>query len=312
MRARKNTKNILSRCVLILILKRGNLLKLKPLTQDDIVHCQKRGYFDEHLVTLYSVTYGEPYICQNKYLLYHDPLSRIVWLTLFRLDNADNTSVDVTECFEASVKAFQPNKVITTSPTLLPPNLGDFHSETVYQDKDYHINLQQFDEKLNGGSYKHLRYRVNNAEKRGYTLAVGKELTVAHSRIIALHLTKKNYASWDYQLYLRLGEYFKRFSSPRLFNVFSGGILIGFDVVDLLADTMATPLGFYLDYPSLADFLIHKEILQGKRQGLKWLDIGWACNNPGLEAFKKKWTAILRFSVCMQEYQKVNKSERMS
>jgi len=279
-------------------------LKLKRLTQDDVVNCQKRGYFDEHLVTLYSVAYGEPYIYQNKYLLYHDPLSKIVWLTLFGLHDQKDTSESITECFEAVMKALQPNKAITTSPMPLPSNLGDFHCETVYQDEDFQINLRQFDEKLNGGTYKHLRYRVNNAEKRGYTLAVGRELTVAHSRIIALHLTKKSYALWDYQLYLRLGEYLERFSSPKLFNVFSNDTLIGFDIVDFLADTMAIPLGFYVDYPSLADFLLYQEILRGKRQGFEWLDIGWACNNPGLEAFKKKWTAISRFSVCVQEYQK--------
>jgi hypothetical protein len=137
---------------------------------------------------------------------------------------------------------------------------------------------------------------------------VGKELTVAHSRIIALHLTKKTYAPWDYQLYLRLSEYLGRFSSPRLFNVFSGDTLIGFDVIDFLTDTMATPLGFYLDYQSLADFLLYQEILHGKRQGFEWLDIGWGCNNPGLEDFKKKWRAISRFTVHMQEYQKVNET----
>jgi len=283
-------------------------LKLKRLTQDEVVQCQRRGYLDEHLATLYSVAYGEPYIYRNKYLLYHDPMSKIVGLTLFGLDSDKETSADTTECFEASVKAFQPNKVVTTSPTLLPSNQGDFQCKTVYQDKDYQINLRQFDEKLNGGSYKHLRYRVNNAEKRGYTLAVGKKFTVAHSHIIALHLTKKSYAPWDYQLYLRLDEYFRRFASPRLFNVFSGGTLIGFDVVDFLADTMATPLGFYLDYPSLADFLLYQEILYAKRQGFEWLDIGWACNNPGLEDFKRKWKAVSRFSVCIQEYQRVNRN----
>lgn len=285
-------------------------MKLKRLTQNDIINCQKRGYFDEHLATLYSVAYGEPYIYQNMYLLYHDPMSKIVWLTLFELDNLKDTVVDTTDCFEEAVKAFQPNKAVTTSPTCLSPNFGDLHSPTVYQDKDYQINLHQFNEKLNGGSYKHLRYRVKNAEKRGYTLAVGKELTVAHSHIMALHLTKKNYAPWDYQLYLRLGEYLERFSLPKLFNVFSDDTLIGFDVIDFLGDTMTIPLGFYLDYPSLADFLLYQEILHGKRQSFDWLDIGWACNNPGLEAFKKKWTAIPRFNVYMQEYQKVNKNER--
>jgi len=279
-------------------------LKFKRLTQNDILCCQKRGYFDEHLVTLYSAAYGDPYIFQNKYLLYDDSMSKIIWLTLFGLDQAEDASVDATECFEASVKNFQPYKVVTTSPTRLPLSLDDFHCQTVYEDKDFQINLQQFDEKLTGGAYKHLRYRANNAQKRGYTLTVGKELTVAHSRILALHLTKKSYAPWDYQLYLRLGEYFEKFSSPRLFNVFSGDTLIGFDVIDFLANVMVTPLGFYLDYPSLADFLLYQEILHGKKQGFEWLDIGWACNNPGLEAFKKKWKAISRFTVHVQEYKK--------
>lgn len=279
-------------------------MKLKPLNKNEVVHCQRRGYLDEHLATLYSVAYGEPYIYQNKYLLYHDHISKIVWLTLFKLDTYKDASADATKCFKVSEKAFQPNTLITTSPTPLPPTIEDFQCKTIYQDKDYQINLKQFDEKLNGGSYKHLRYRVNNAEKRGYTLAVGKKLTVAHSRIIALHLTKKNYAPWDYQLYLRLDEYLRRFASPKLFNVFSRETLIGFDIVDFLANTMTTPLGFYLDYPSLADFLLYQEIMHAKKQGLEWLDIGWACNNPGLEAFKEKWKALSRFSVCIQEYQR--------
>jgi len=283
-------------------------LKLKQLDQDEVVRCQQRGYFDEHLATLYSVAYGGPYIYENKYLLYYDQLSKIAWLTLFGLDNFKDTNTDATECFQAVAKAFELNTVVTTSPTLMPSNLGDFHCETVYKDRDYHVNLRQFDERLNGSLYKDLRYRVKNAEKRGYTFAVGKELTVAHSRIMALHITKKDYAPWDYQLYLRLGEYLNRFSSPRLFNVLLGDTLIGFDVVDFLADTMTTPLGFYLDYPSLADFLLYQEILYAKRQSFKWLDIGWVCNNPGLEAFKRKWKAISRFSVHMQEYQKVKRN----
>jgi hypothetical protein len=71
---------------------------------------------------------------------------------------------------------------------------------------------------------------------------------------------------------------------------------------------MVIPLGFYLDYSSLADFILYQEILHGKAQGFEWLDIGWACNNSGLEAFKKKWSAIPRFNVYMQDYQKMNKN----
>jgi hypothetical protein len=230
----------------------------------------------------------------------------MVWLSLFGLDEGKDTIEDMSECFEASVKLFQPNEVVTTSPTRLPSNLGDFHNETVYEDRDYQISLRQFDEKLSGGAYKQLRYRVRNAEKRGYSFAVGKKFTVAHSHIVALHMTRVVYAAWDYQLYLRLSDYFRRFSSPRLFNVFLDDTLIGFDVIDFLSGTVAIPLGFYFDYPSLADFLLYQEILYGKEQGFDWLDIGWACNNAGLEAFKKKWTAVPRFNIYVQEYQKAN------
>jgi hypothetical protein len=281
-------------------------LKLKQLAKNDVVNCQKRGYFDEHLATLYSTAYGKPYIYENKYLLYHDSLSKLVWLTLFALGNCKDTFGDAKECFEASVKAFQPNEIVTSSPMRLPSNLGDFHSEIVYEDKDFQINLVQFDEKLNGRANRHLRYRVQNAEKRGYSFALGKKLTIAHSHILALHMTKTTYATWDYQLYLRLSDYLNRFSSPKLFNVFSGDTLIGFDVVDFLSDTITIPLGFYLNYPSLADFLLYQEILHGKAEGFEWLDIGWVCNNLGLEAFKRKWTAIPRFNVYIQDYRKNN------
>ena len=100
---------------------------------------------------------------------------------------------------------------------------------------------------------------------------------------------------------MRLGDYIRNCPGVRLFNVFLGDMLIGFDVVDFLGDIIATPLGFCLDYPSLADFLMHEEIVHAKHQGYAWLDVGWACN-PGLESFKKKWKADARFNIYVQEY----------
>ncbi len=284
-------------------------MNLKPLAKNDVVGCQKRGYLDEHLASLYSTTYGKPYLFRDKYLLYHDDLSKLVWLTLFRLDEDRKESEDVAEVFKALLKIFQPDEVVTTSPTVLPLSIGDFRCNTIYKDKDYQINLGLFDEKLAGGDYKHLRYRVRNGEKRGYTFIMSREVTTAHSRIVALHMTKSAYAAWDYQLYLRLCDYFARFSAPMLFNVFLDDALIGFDVVDFLSDTMTIPLGFYLDYPSLADFLLYREILHGKKQDFEWLDVGWACNNSGLEVFKKKWKAVPRFNICMQDFRRIKKNE---
>lgn len=265
-----------------------------------MIYYQRRGYFDEHLVTLYSTAYGEPYIHKDTYLVYYDALSKNLSITLFGL----NGDEDKLECVQTSLNTFKPRTLWITSPEELPVEIGEYRCERTFFDKDYQINLHEFDENLQGPPYKTLRYRVNNAKKRGYTIAIGREMTPAHSHLIALHMTKEIYNIWDYELYLGAEEYVRKFSSPRLFNAFLGDLLIGFDIVDVLSNTMATPLGFYLDYPSLADFMIYKEILYAKRQGFEWLDVGWGCN-LGLEEFKKKWMAIPRFNVYMQEYHKL-------
>jgi len=283
------------------------LLKVKRLSRKDVLGCQRRGYFDEHLVALYASAYGKPYLYEDSYLLYHDRLSRTLWVTLFGLAGNEENKMD---CLRASIERFKPQKVIVTSPKELPSDVGGFHCESVFFDKDYQINLRKFDQSLRGGVYKDLRYRVNNAKKRGYTSAIGKAVTPAHAHLMALHLTKRRYALWDYQLYLKIGEYVKKYSSPRLFNAFLNGRLIGFDVVDALKDVLAIPLGFYTDSPSLADFLLYEEIVYAKAEGFKWLDIGWACN-PGLEEFKKKWMAVPRLRVCVQEYRRTNQLEKI-
>lgn len=280
-------------------------MKLKRLSDEDIIKSQRRGYFDEHLATLYSTAFGEPYLYENKYLIYHDSASKTISLTLFVLDKENGSDEERRDCFKNMMAHFQPEKIIVTTPSKLPQSIDDFSCEKVYEDQDYQIALGQFDEKLAGGSYKSLRYRVNHAKRCGYSLAIGKVLTPAHVNIMANFLAKpKNYELWDYQLYLGLGEYVSKFASPRLFNVFSDGLLIGFDVADVLNDVLAVPLGFYLNYPSIADFLIYEEILLAKKQGFKWLDIGWACNAPGLEEFKTKWKAVPRFHVYMQVFTK--------
>jgi len=280
-------------------------LRLKRLSDEDVVRAQQRGYFDEHLVTLYSTAYGEPYLFEDNYLIYHDSASKTVSLTLFGFDRGKGSDRERIDCFKELMAYFKPVKVFVSSPSKLPSRIGDFDCENVYEDKDYQIALAQFDEDLKGRSYKNLRYRVNHAKRCGYSLSIGRVLTPAHINIVAHHLTKsRSYELWDYQLYLGLGEYVSKFASPRFFNVFSDGLLIGFDVVDVLGDVLTVPLGFYLDYPSVADFLIYEEILYAKKQGFKWLDIGWACNVAGLEEFKVKWKANPRFHIYMQVFQK--------
>ncbi len=268
-------------------------LKKSMLTQ-----YQRFGRFDEHLVSLYSLAYGNPYIYKDTYLVYYDKYSRILYLSLFELNGPE----DKIRCVETATKLFKPEQLIITSPQELPVDITGFHCLKTDFDKDYQIFIPDFDETLKGGKLKPLRYRVHNAEKRGYTLRIGKKMTPAHFHIIAQHEQSKKLDLYDSQLYLGIWEYLQKFKTPLLFNVFSNdGALIGFDLVDFFQDTMTIPLGFYTDAPSLADFILHQEILYAKHKGCSWLDLGWACGS-GVEEFKKKWDAIPRFQIWAYEY----------
>jgi len=277
---------------------------VKRLSDNDMPRLQARGYFDEHLITLNAQVYGDPYIYEDTYLVYHDPLCKMLWLTLFELNGHQN-HVDRLECLKTSMLEFEPRKMTAASPEKLEQSIGDYECVSAFSDKDYQIKLDEFDENLRGGSYDSLRYHVNNATKRGYSLSVGKEMATAHAYIMSLHMSKRNYNPWDYQLFLRLQNYVGKSTTAKIFNVLCDDLLIGFDVVDFLGNTMATPLGFCLDYPSLADFMMHKEIVYAKEQNYEWLDIGWACSS-GLEEFKKKWKGVPRFNIIVQEY--INKN----
>ena len=258
---------------------------------------QRFGRFDEHLVSLYSLAYGNPYIYKDTYLVYYDKYSRILYLSLFELNGAE----DKLRCLQSATKIFKPEKLIVTSPQELPKDIESFRCLKVDYDKDYQIYVPTFDETLKGGELKQVRYRVHNAEKRGYRLKIGKKMTPAHLHIIAQHEQAKKLDLYDSQLYLGIGEYLRKFKSPVLFNVFFNGTLIGFDLVDFFQGTMTIPLGFYTDAPSLADFLLYKELLYAKQKGCSWLDLGWACSS-GIEEFKKKWTAVPRFKIWAYEY----------
>jgi len=278
-------------------------LNLKRLSNAEVVKAQSRGYFDEHLATFYSVAYGEPHLYEDTFLIYHDPASKTVSLTLFGLDAEKGNDRERMTCFKEVTGHFDPEQVIVTSPVKLPTQIGAYGCGKTYEDKDFQIALREFDEKLSGGRYKSLRYRVNHAKRCGYTLTESRLVTPAHINIMAYHLARdKNYEIWDYQLYLGLSHYVTNFDSPRLLNVFLTDMLIGFDVVDVLSNVLVVPLGFYLDYSSIADFIVYEEICRAKELGFRWLDIGWACNVPGLEEFKIKWRAVPRFRVYMQVF----------
>lgn len=50
------------------VLKTSSLLEVKKLTDDYLLRYQRRRCFDEHLVTFYSLAYGEPYVYKDTYL----------------------------------------------------------------------------------------------------------------------------------------------------------------------------------------------------------------------------------------------------
>ena len=280
---------------------------MKRLSESDFSRYQEQGTFDEHLITFNSQVYGIPHIHEDKYLAYYDTTGKMLWLTLFELRGRRGNNAQRLECLKTAIAEFEPKRIVTTSPEKLKTEMGVYSCESTFFDKDYQIKLDDFDEHLRGGCYQDLRYRVNNAVKRGYTFDVGREMTFAHTYILASHISKRDYNLWDYQAFLRLDSYIRNSPDVKVFNAFLRDVLIGFDVVDFLGDIMATPLGFCLDYPSLADFLMHDEILYAKQHGYDWLDIGWTCN-PGLEEFKRKWKAIPKFNICVQEYRKIGGS----
>lgn len=281
---------------------------MKRLNQNEVTLYQERGCFDEHLVALNAQVYGDPYVYQDAYLAYHDPMSKTLWLTLFELNNC-KTPVNKYDCLKAAISDFQPRKIKAASPEKLKPKIGEYNCESTFFDKDYQIKLEEFDDNLRGGAYQSLRSRVNNAVKRGYKLSVGKKITPAHSYLMASHISKREYQLWDLQLFLRLQNFMERSKTARLLNVFLDDVLIGFDVVDFMGKIMAATLGFYLNYPSLTDFMMCKEITYAKEQDYEWLDIGWACS-PGVEEFKRKWKGIPKYSIYVQEFSHVDNEKR--
>jgi len=98
-----------------------------------LVQYQRFGHFDEHLVSLYSLAYGDPYIYKDTYLVYYDKHSRILYASLFEL----NGSEDRLKCLQTATRLFKPNILVVTSPQELPIDLEGFYCQKVDFDRDY-------------------------------------------------------------------------------------------------------------------------------------------------------------------------------
>ena len=230
-------------------------------------------------------------------MVYHDPLRKKIDINFFGLDGKPGRLI----CIMYLIKKFKPIKIFTISPKKMKSEIGNYRCINTIIEKDYQINLKNFDENLRGKNYKSIRLRVNAANNQEFKLKISKKITSAHLNLIGIHMTKKDYNEYEYQYFLSITKFIEKSPSALLFNVFWNDMLVGFDVVDFLDNTITTPYGFYLGNKSLPDFLMYKEIHYAKENGFEWFDIGWGCN-LGVENFKKNWKAFPRFKIYLQEY----------
>ena len=272
-------------------------IKLKKLNSRDLAQCQKKGYFDEHLGILNSISEGKAFLYNNTYLIYHDPSRKKIDINFFGL----NGNPGRLKCIMYLIKKFKPINILTASPKKLKSAIGNYRCMYTIIERDYHIDLKNFDEKLSGEKYKSIRSRVNTANDQGFELKISKKITAAHLQLIGIHITKRDYNEYEYPIFLSIPKFIEKSPTALLFNVFWNDMLVGFDVVDFLDNTLTTPYGFYLDNKSLPDFLMYKEIIYAKENKLDWFDVGWGCNS-GVEKFKEIWNAFPRFKIYLQEY----------
>jgi hypothetical protein len=88
------------------------LALLRRLNRRMLTQYKRFGRFDEHLVSLYSLAYGNPYIYKDTYLVYYDKHSRILHLSLFEL----NESANKLQCLQTATKISKPERLIVASP----------------------------------------------------------------------------------------------------------------------------------------------------------------------------------------------------
>ena len=173
---------------------------------------------------------------------------------------------------------------------------------TRYVDWDYQIDVQHFDFELGGSGNRSIRHSVNQAEKRGYTVKVGREFTINHAYILSRHMSHHSFDVWDYEELVSLDRFFREHDHGLLMEAYLDGRLIGFDIVDFFEEThiMVTPIGLYLDYPRVSDFLMYENLKYARDKGYETLDVGPTCGSQGLAAFKKKWSASPKYKLYVQ------------
>lgn len=246
----------------------------------------------EHLLCWYAMSSPRTALCDDTFPVYFSDYGEAD-LILFGLSGGDRLA-SVREVLKLPLR-----EVNTVSPE---PLNGIAGVETRYVDWDYHIDVERFDLELKGKELRDARYNLNRASKRGYYSKIGRQFTRSHAYILARHMARQTLEIWDFEELLAMERFFEGHSHGFMMEVYHEGRLIGFDVVDFLEDTkiMVVPVGIYLEEPSLADFLMFENIRYAKDKGYRWLDVGLACRNIGLQGFKEKWHAEPKYELFVQ------------
>ena len=264
------------------------------LTNEEKEKMQTKGYMSEHLLCLYSMTSNKTALYNNNFPVYLSDYDEADVILFGLTDRGEGGLECVQEMLRSSI-----NELNIVTPKPLTGLLG---IETRYVDWDYHINVERFDLDLHGKSYQNIRYCVHRANKMRYHVRPSREFTRKHIYIMSRHMAKHSLDVWDFEELLSLERFFKEHSHGFLMDVYHENKLVGFDVIDFFEDNkvMVVPLGVYLDVPCLADFLMYENIKYAKSKGYKWLDIGLACGNIGLQTFKEKWLAEPKYQLFVQ------------
>ena len=268
---------------------------LRFLEKPEIEDAQKEGYMCEHVLLLYSTVAYQTALYNDNFPVFigrYDQADVI----LFGLKDRDEDRLGcVRDLAKTHVKFLN---VATPEPLNILPNT-ELKLPAWISRMDYHIDVNQFDLNLKGRKYKSIRYRVSRAEKSGYRVKIGRDLTSSHVYLLAKHMTRHKYDAWEYEEMLSLERFFKEHNHGLMIEVYQEDKLLGFDVIDFLENKriMVAPLGIYLKAPGVADFLMYEELKYAKENCYEWLDVGSDCGEPKLRQFKEKWFAKPKYRI---------------
>jgi hypothetical protein len=264
------------------------------LTKTEKEELQGRGYMCEHLLCLYSMVSEVTALFNDTYPVLLNPYDEADVILFGFLEGDEERSACLQTVSQLPIKTLN-----TVSPV---PIEGLPNTVTRYIDWDYQIDVQRFDFDLRGGGNRAVRHSVNQAEKIGYTVNFGRMFTINHAYILSRHMSRHSLDVWDYEELVSLDRFFREHDHGLLMEAYLDGRLVGYDVVDFFEDTriMVTPMGLYLDYPRVSDFLMYENLKYARDRGYELLDVGPACGSQGLAAFKAKWSASPKYPLYVQ------------